>query len=264
MTTQDQINRALELGVPSIAIQQWVHGDKIQDVMPWLSADDREFILTGLSPEEWDNMSMRGWKSMENLTKLDFEQFCNRNGNDPSEVQRVWEQVKHEGVYLGGGALRRTLINQPLDSDFDFFFHNQGTLDSWEASLPKTMKLVRETQHHKEYRGTLVGSDTPVTLQAIRFSFYNGVWDVIDSFDYTITQFAFDGESLYTTPEALWDLGRRRLAIHKVTYPVSTMRRMLKYSNQGFTACGGCMQTLFQETLNSPGALYQMDITYVD
>lgn len=28
----------------------------IQDAFPYLSADDREFIMTGITSEEWDNM----------------------------------------------------------------------------------------------------------------------------------------------------------------------------------------------------------------
>jgi hypothetical protein len=28
----------------------------IQDLMPYLSDDDREFILSGITPEEWDSM----------------------------------------------------------------------------------------------------------------------------------------------------------------------------------------------------------------
>lgn len=29
--------------------------DNIQDVMPYLNDDDREFILSGITPEEWDS-----------------------------------------------------------------------------------------------------------------------------------------------------------------------------------------------------------------
>ena len=28
-------------------------GDNIQDIMPYLSADEREFLMTGIMPEEW-------------------------------------------------------------------------------------------------------------------------------------------------------------------------------------------------------------------
>lgn len=31
-------------------------GMAVQDAFPMLNADEREFILTGLTPEEWDNL----------------------------------------------------------------------------------------------------------------------------------------------------------------------------------------------------------------
>ena len=31
----------------------WCSGALIQDAMPYLSADDREFLMTGITPEEW-------------------------------------------------------------------------------------------------------------------------------------------------------------------------------------------------------------------
>ena len=34
----------------------WVDGSLIQDVMPDISADEREFIMTGITPDEWDAM----------------------------------------------------------------------------------------------------------------------------------------------------------------------------------------------------------------
>lgn len=32
---------------------RWLHGMHIQDAMPNVSAEDREFVLTGITPEEW-------------------------------------------------------------------------------------------------------------------------------------------------------------------------------------------------------------------
>lgn len=31
----------------------WANGTKIQEAMPHLSADEREFLMTGITPEEW-------------------------------------------------------------------------------------------------------------------------------------------------------------------------------------------------------------------
>lgn len=202
---------------------------------------------------------------MLNAIRLNFADWCARSDSSTEAIDRVLSALpKLQGVWIAGGALRRTIANQPLDSDFDFFFRDADVLARWENNLPETLKPVRETQHHKHWRGVLPGSELPVDIQAIRFKFYDRAEAVIDSFDYTITMFALDGETLVTTPEALWDLGRRRLAIHRVTYPVATMRRMLKYTKQGHTACKGCMATLFRETMRSPDAMSHLDIGYVD
>lgn len=199
---------------------------------------------------------------MPTLT-FDFAEFCERSDCDTSELFRVLNAVRN-GAWCAGGAIRRTLIKQPLSSDFDFFFRSAEQLADWEKALPSTLSLVRETEHHKHWKGTIGESAIPVEIQAIRFRYYESAADVIDSFDYTITQFALDGDKLVTTPEALWDLGRKKLAIHKVTYPVATMRRMLKYATQGFTACGGCMATLLRETASTPEVMAQLNIQYVD
>lgn len=195
--------------------------------------------------------------------RMDFEDFCRRSDHDVEPLMKVLEALP-KGAWIAGGAIRRTLIGQSLDSDFDFFFRDETALEEWQAKLPDTFSLVRETQHHKHWRGVPEGFDRALDVQAIKFAFYDSAEAVIDSFDYTITMFALNGTDLVTTPEALWDLGRKRLAIHKVTYPVATMRRMLKYTKQGFTACAGCMATLFRETAKSPEALAAIDVEYVD
>lgn len=200
---------------------------------------------------------------MSDFIRLDFDAFCERSGCDKEELFRVVNALP-PGAWIAGGAVRRTLIKQPLDSDFDFFFRDEAAMQAWESLLPPTLKLIRETEHHKHWRGPVGDSALPVDIQAIRFRWYESAEAVIDSFDYTITQFCIDSGALVTTPEAIWDLGRKRLAIHRVTYPVATMRRMLKYTKQGFTACAGCMATLLRETAQSPEALAFLDIKYVD
>jgi hypothetical protein len=201
---------------------------------------------------------------MQKIT-LNFDEFCQHSGADPEPVYNVQKAFSQDGAWLGGGAIRRTLIGQSLDSDFDFFFRDEDSFENWFSSKPATVKEVRRTQHHVQLEGTIGDSKLPVVIQGINFQYYpDGAPTVIQSFDYTITQFVLSGKSLYTTDIALWDLGRRRLSINNVTYPVATMRRMLKYTNQGFTACSGCMQTLLLETAKSPEALASMDVEYVD
>lgn len=167
------------------------------------------------------------------------------------------------GPWLAGGALRRTLLRQEPDSDFDFFFRDAEQLAAFTAALDRSgMEKVRETEHHVHYRGRVGESAIPIDVQCIRFAFYATADAVIDSFDFTICQFAFDGVSLSVGTYSLWDLGRKRLAVHRVTFPVSSMRRVLKYATQGFKACNGCLATLLRATADNPSL--KTEIAYVD
>ena len=44
----------MEIDVSEKQITLWMEGALIQDVMPNLSPDEREFIMTGITPAEWD------------------------------------------------------------------------------------------------------------------------------------------------------------------------------------------------------------------
>jgi len=46
--------RTKEINVNQSQIDRWVAGMLIQDAMPNVSVDEREFIMTGSTPEEWD------------------------------------------------------------------------------------------------------------------------------------------------------------------------------------------------------------------
>lgn len=45
-----------DIPVTEEQLEQWRKGKHIQWVLPHLSADDREFLLTGSTPEEWEEL----------------------------------------------------------------------------------------------------------------------------------------------------------------------------------------------------------------
>lgn len=185
--------------------------------------------------------------------------------SDLAKLLALLPPIAKDGPWIGGGALRRVLIGQGLESDFDFFFRDADQLSAFTEGLERLgLAKVKETPHHVQYRGYLAAITRQVDIQCIRFMYYADAASVVDSFDFTICQFAFDGETLTTGEFSLWDLGRKRLAVHKITYPVSTLRRVLKYTRQGFTACGGCLATILRDTAASPELLGLLDIQYVD
>jgi len=50
------ITRTKEINVTEEQVLAWEQGALIQNAMPHLCADDREFVKTGITGEEWDQL----------------------------------------------------------------------------------------------------------------------------------------------------------------------------------------------------------------
>ena len=50
----------LDLDITTEQISRWDAGGLIQDVMPHLTPEEREFLMTGITEEEWDEMNDDG------------------------------------------------------------------------------------------------------------------------------------------------------------------------------------------------------------
>lgn len=49
--------RSLDLDVTQEQLNRWQGGEKIQNVFPHLSVDEREFLMTGIIGEEWNELT---------------------------------------------------------------------------------------------------------------------------------------------------------------------------------------------------------------
>lgn len=54
ITNQTQ---CMEIEITQDQYDAWKSGVLIQDAMPDLSDDDREYIMTGMTPEDWDKLN---------------------------------------------------------------------------------------------------------------------------------------------------------------------------------------------------------------
>lgn len=46
----------MDIDVTPMQVASWEQGELVQNAMPNLSADEREFIMTGITPAEWNEM----------------------------------------------------------------------------------------------------------------------------------------------------------------------------------------------------------------
>ena len=49
-------SNTMDLPVTEVMLRRWRGGELIQNVMPHLSAEQREFLISGCMPQEWDEV----------------------------------------------------------------------------------------------------------------------------------------------------------------------------------------------------------------
>lgn len=164
------------------------------------------------------------------------------------EFMLLMPSVRPEGPWLAGGAIRRLIATgDHSGSDYDYFFSSDKQQKDFEGFMKDhKAKIVRTTETNVTWK---LGEHT---IQQIKVRNYKSLDDVLDSFDFTICQCGWNGKKFFVGPYTLWDLARKRLALHRLTYGVSTLRRLMKYSAQGFTACGGVMADILKRTIEQP------------
>jgi hypothetical protein len=50
------VKRAMPLDITETQVYDWVNGASIQDAMPQLSDEECEFLMTGMTSDEWDSL----------------------------------------------------------------------------------------------------------------------------------------------------------------------------------------------------------------
>lgn len=48
------VTRSMDIPVTTEQLSRWREGELIQVAMPDLTSSEREFLMTGITPEEWD------------------------------------------------------------------------------------------------------------------------------------------------------------------------------------------------------------------
>ena len=47
---------SMNISVTDEQVERWERGELIQQAMPAISAEEREFIMTGITPDEWNKV----------------------------------------------------------------------------------------------------------------------------------------------------------------------------------------------------------------
>lgn len=170
------------------------------------------------------------------------------------------------GAMIAGGYLSKLFDSDIESKDIDIFFTSSeamqktievltnlsqqelNTIHGYEStydveSFSKNSKTFRfiEFSHPKKH--------WMPKIQLIKLMWYESPESLIDTFDFTVAQLAIFDQKLFFNPLTPLDLTRKRLVLHKLTFPGSTIRRSIKYAKKGFYCCPGMLENLVKHTI---------------
>lgn len=176
-----------------------------------------------------------------------------------------------DNVVLAGGALKSLFDNKPIN-DYDLFVlaNSPSELLDRKASVEKILIANKFKQVFKCPQGELsTFRYGPYKVQIINVGhkLYSSPEDIIDQFDFNLCRMAMtvNSHNLTIDPKALKDLRTKRLSIHKITNPSSTINRLVKYRNAGFNIVPAIKDFVSHFSNNVQFNIpMNLDIIYVD
>lgn len=158
----------------------------------------------------------------------------------------------NKDVWLAGGSLRTLIDPKEKICDYDLFFKRQEK--DIEGSKYNKVPEVRQKLNNLGFKCTfecpegklytyqkeiinMLTEDmesTFIKVQLICEYFYQTPEELLSTFDLSPCLFATDGKFLWTYKYAVRDVKRKVARCHKLTYPVASVKRLIKYSNKGY------------------------------
>jgi hypothetical protein len=154
------------------------------------------------------------------------------------------EKKGRMNVVIAGGAVRDSLFGDEY-SDIDIFGLTKEDLDLFvklNLSKGNGYKLVYFNENLRTYR------KGKIKVQII-YREYDKLTDIIDSFDFTVCQFMFDGEKVICNPSGLLDVYHKRIIINHLEplFVFDSLRRVQKYIQKGYTICNGGIKDILDK-----------------
>lgn len=165
------------------------------------------------------------------------------------------------GPWLAGGAVRRLLDNSNKAGDFDLFFKDNLSLENAKTHLVSKFPILSENQFNITFE-IPISSNNVIKVQLVKF-YFETANDVLDWFDFTICQCLTDNREVLLGDFTLFDIGAKRLMVNNIHHATSSIRRLVKYSNQGYKFCDGTISEILNRVADNP-SIIEPNIRYID
>jgi len=147
--------------------------------------------------------------------------------------------INPKGPWIAGGSVLRTFLGQPLDTDIDIFFANAVQFNACNEKMKEHAILTKDTSFSQTYDFIIEhkGQDIRKTIQLVNFVYKDKASEIIDTFDISVCQIAFDGERVVMCDNVIDDVKNKHITlnVNNIQQPGSTLKRIVKYVSRGYS-----------------------------
>lgn len=197
------------------------------------------------------------------FARLNLAKFTKPRGIYNKELLSLTKHLPR-GSYIAGSFAASLLSHTHKPTDIDVFFSSGETfldafdmlnnppdedtawaLKGYKPDVNKEDLLARS----KEIRVVNFKHEDSdrLPIQLIKMVWYDSAEEVIDSFDFTVTQFCVDGEDLVFNPASMADLLNENLIIHRHQFPMESLYRLVKYAKKGYCISPRTLQKIVED-----------------
>ena len=152
------------------------------------------------------------------------------------------------GPWIAGGACLAWYQNLPCTTDIDVYFNSHRQFTMVYDYIVHNQKMFNVTDQHKTANAITLTLNSPTLerslpkVQLINKQFFNSTQEIIDTFDITVCQIAWDGSGLTVGNHFVQDVAERNLRFSK--FSPASHKRLLKYICYGYEPVEGCIEDL--------------------
>jgi hypothetical protein len=154
-------------------------------------------------------------------------------------LNRIDIKISTNGPWIAGGSLLLTYLDKPLDSDVDIYFKN---LDQYKESSIKLERYFHRL-YKTEFSDTFLvyalvnNRSKEIKIQLVYYNPKPTATEIISEFDLDVCQIAFDGSRVVTSTTFVESVNNMKMNINidKISKPIFTLKRLMKYSRRGFS-----------------------------
>lgn len=175
------------------------------------------------------------------------------------KLDKILVDIQNLGFICGGCF--KNLFEHKAPKDYDIFFSSKDKFNYAVKMLNKSDKYT--AGYHNDKVISFINKEEGYRLE-LNHSEWGKPLEVIDTFDFTITQFAYywhsdingedsdnDGYNVVFNKNFFEHLYMKRLVVHSLPYPVSSFNRSYRYAKYGYQLCRESKVKLIQALQSS-------------